>query len=404
MAHRSARVILIAAIAAFCGSTASAYIERLYPLKDVIRESDVILEGVVEKADVKRKTCVIRVKTAIKGKTEYEQIRVNFGVGQNWHPDVIMKHIVVNTPAVVFYNAEKKSIVYLNHFFFQLYGDPKAAPDKAWWNFTHVEIFMNRTFDGTPTELLKIVQGMLAGKPALAPHPRKRPLTRALIEALPGPGPDGTVGPGFESLAIAPKEERKTCLPDREGFLRNWLVLDPIPLEGGVNFTEAGQKEWFDRDWLADAKEAAPKPKDKLKLKDRELNWQATAAYEFSVDFSGVAAEAGKDADNSLFLCFVYIYCEQEIPDVRLAIGSDDSSVWKLNGVELIRVYEARGVRKDNNVSKPVTLKKGLNVLAAGIINGGGPTGACARFIDKKGRPVLDYLHDYSPTPPPLEY
>ena len=60
--------------------------------------------------------------------------------------------------------------------------------------------------------------------------------------------------------------------------------------------------------------------------------------------------------------------------------------------------YAGRGVEKDQDKSQPVTLKKGVNVLYAAVINGGGPTGLCARFLDKEGNPIKNL--EISLTPP----
>jgi hypothetical protein len=44
----------------------------------------------------------------------------------------------------------------------------------------------------------------------------------------------------------------------------------------------------------------------------------------------------------------------------------------------------------DDGVSKRLTLKKGPNVVRAAVINGGGATDFCARFLDAEYRPVKD--------------
>ena len=41
----------------------------------------------------------------------------------------------------------------------------------------------------------------------------------------------------------------------------------------------------------------------------------------------------------------------------------------------------------DDGVSKRLTLKKGPNVIRAAIVNGGGATDFCARFLDAEDRP-----------------
>jgi hypothetical protein len=82
------------------------------------------------------------------------------------------------------------------------------------------------------------------------------------------------------------------------------------------------------------------------------------------------------------------IAAPEETKNVKLAIGSDDSSVWWLNGEEVVRTYGGRAVNPDDDISKPVTLKKGMNVLRFAVIQGDGPAGACARFLDSADKPL----------------
>jgi len=42
----------------------------------------------------------------------------------------------------------------------------------------------------------------------------------------------------------------------------------------------------------------------------------------------------------------------------------------------------------DDGVSRRLTLRKGRNVIRAAIINGGGATDFCARFLDAGDRPL----------------
>ena len=71
--------------------------------------------------------------------------------------------------------------------------------------------------------------------------------------------------------------------------------------------------------------------------------------------------------------------------------------MWRLNGKEVIRVYEGRAIDKDQDKSKPLTLKKGVNVLSFAVINGDGPAGAAARFLDKSGNPVKNLTISLTP-------
>jgi len=78
----------------------------------------------------------------------------------------------------------------------------------------------------------------------------------------------------------------------------------------------------------------------------------------------------------------------RELAGVRLAIGSNAASVWWLNGVEVISLYNDRQAVIDDGVSKRVMLKQGPNVIRAAVINAGGATDFCARFLDESGNPV----------------
>jgi len=54
-------------------------------------------------------------------------------------------------------------------------------------------------------------------------------------------------------------------------------------------------------------------------------------------------------------------------------------------------------VGRDQDRSEPLTLRKGVNVLAFTVINGDGPTGACARFFDAAGEPIRDITVTLTP-------
>ena len=81
----------------------------------------------------------------------------------------------------------------------------------------------------------------------------------------------------------------------------------------------------------------------------------------------------------------------REMTGVRLAIGSNAASIWWVNGEEVIGIYNDRQTVIDDGVSKRLTLKKGLNVVRAAIVNGGGATDFCARFLDGEDRPIKGF-------------
>ena len=399
---RHARLLVLAVALAVLSlpdaSGAGTYVEAVYALQQVMAESEIIVEGVVEKADNETKTGVIKTGKVLKGKCDYPLIRMNIGVGQVWHPEAIWPQIVPGAPVLVFYNQARQSQTYLNRFFFQLYGDAGATPEKAWWNFTHIEIRMNRTFYGTVPELSKLVSNILSGKAKFPnPDPKMPPISKeqvALLPPHPKPQDFASLPACFAKKVPDPKiYEKKTALPDAEGFIKGWLVLNPVPLgEKGGDHQEASQKPFFDKEWYTGQKKAVPKVFEKVKIGGVEFAWDPCETSDYYLDLGA--------AENSLSLCVAYLVCEKEHKDLTLLTGSDDSVLFRLNGKELVRIYGGRGVAKDQDKSPPVTLKKGINTLEMLVINGGGPTAGCARFVDKEGRPFRSFTCAFCSTGP----
>ena len=92
-----------------------------------------------------------------------------------------------------------------------------------------------------------------------------------------------------------------------------------------------------------------------------------------------------------LFWVVTTVNCPQEMHNVRLAIGSNAASVWWVNGEELIGIYGDRQTVIDDGVSKRITLKKGPNIVRAAVVNGGGATDFCARFLGADDKPLKGY-------------
>jgi hypothetical protein len=64
--------------------------------------------------------------------------------------------------------------------------------------------------------------------------------------------------------------------------------------------------------------------------------------------------------------------------------------MWWLNGKETASLFDDRRMAMDDVVSRPVTLKKGRNILRGAVINGPGMSDFCVRFVDDRGQPVKD--------------
>ncbi|HBC85878.1 MAG TPA: hypothetical protein DCZ94_02880 [Lentisphaeria bacterium] len=184
-----------------------------------------------------------------------------------------------------------------------------------------------------------------------------------------------------EKPVIAKEEAGKKLPIDDGGYIRSWLALPAIPLNTNISHTEEMLKPFLQKDFFPNQKTATPKENDKVAVDGREMAWKAYHTDDPCWKFNS-------PVDNSLYYVVAYVIAEQDIPNVILSIGSDDGSMWTVNGVEAIRVYAGRAVEKDTDRSQPLTLKKGTNVIRALIINGGGDAGVCARLVDKDGNPV----------------
>jgi hypothetical protein len=92
-----------------------------------------------------------------------------------------------------------------------------------------------------------------------------------------------------------------------------------------------------------------------------------------------------------VFWAVTVVNCPEEIPNVRLAIGSNAASLWWFNGQEVIGLYNDRQATIDDGISKRITLKKGANIVRCAIVNGGGATDFCARFLDAEEKPLTGY-------------
>ncbi len=195
---------------------------------------------------------------------------------------------------------------------------------------------------------------------------------------------------GFTVAAIGARglAADKTYKPNDEGFILNWLILDPIALdEKAQDHTEESEKEFFDKEHFKGQKAATPKAGDKIKVEGEELTWRTYESPDSMLDFRAFADEQGTSPDQCIFLGVAYIIAEKEISGIKLSTSTDDSGAWSLNGKELIRMY-GWATDPDHDQSTPITLKVGVNILTFSVINGGGASGLYCRFLDKNDNPV----------------
>ncbi len=177
-------------------------------------------------------------------------------------------------------------------------------------------------------------------------------------------------------------------VPDADGFIQRWLLLEPIPVRGlgDAAVQAAVHKEYFPGQFTA-----VPHDGDKVTVDNAELTWYAVDTKLYNVNLYHFAHALGKPTSDVLFWAVTIVNCPREMSEVRLAIGSNSASVWWVNGKEVIGIYGDRQTVIDDGVSKRLTLRKGPNVVRAAVINGGGATDFCARFLDAADKPLKGF-------------
>ncbi len=180
-----------------------------------------------------------------------------------------------------------------------------------------------------------------------------------------------------------PKTSEKT--PNIDGFIQRWLILEPIPA-GGV--TDSAVQTLIKKDLFPNQFTVIPRDSEKVKISETELIWHAVDSLNYNVNLFHFARANGKKTSDVLFWAVTIVNSPREMQNVRLSIGSNAASVWWLNGKEVIGIYGDRQAVIDDGVSKRLTLNKGQNIIRAAIINGGGATDFCARFLDSEDKPI----------------
>lgn len=218
-----------------------------------------------------------------------------------------------------------------------------------------------------------------------------------ILSPAPGAaGPDAApsaLAPYFAPAAPAPAR------PDADGFLRRWLLLEPIPKPNRSNtvFTDSYVRAAMKTEYFPGQFTRVPRPGERVTVDDQQLQWHALDAGAFNVKLFRFAHALGKPTYGVLFQAVTVVHAPREIPGVRLAVGSNSASMWWLDGAEAVILSGDRRMVMDDAVSRRLTLRKGPNVVRGAVINGPGMSDFCVRFIDERGEPVRDLTLNLGP-------
>lgn len=185
--------------------------------------------------------------------------------------------------------------------------------------------------------------------------------------------------------------------PDRDGFIRRWLLLEPIDKPNPTNtvFTDSYLRNAFDTLYFDNQFTVIPEHGDVVSVGDQELQWHALESTDFNVKLFRFAFGLEKQIYGVLFWAVTIVESPVEMENVRMAIGSNSASMWWLNGEEAALLSGDRRMVMDDVVSKRLTLKKGKNVIRGAVINGPGMSDFCLRFLDERGEPVRNLTISY---------
>jgi hypothetical protein len=168
----------------------------------------------------------------------------------------------------------------------------------------------------------------------------------------------------------------QTLNPDADGFIRNWLILGPIAIQGESGATA------IDTAFLDAEATIKPKAGDPVVIGSKPLTWKAHEAPEFFVDFLKAFPERGEYV---AAYAVAYVIANEDMK-VTLALSTNDQGKAWVNGKEVFKFAETRVLEKDTD-RVDVSLVKGQNVLIMKVVNEVNNWQACARFM-KDGAPV----------------
>ena len=123
--------------------------------------------GTVTSVNQKRMTAKVKVEENLKGESDFQEIKINLSTGQGNFPQKMIKKFKAGKPIIIFYKKEGRripSLGYVDDTWFQTFAQDRSDKSRVWWNFTHIEIYMHRTYKGSTPDFQKLVRDTLAGR------------------------------------------------------------------------------------------------------------------------------------------------------------------------------------------------------------------------------------------------
>ena len=189
-------------------------------------------------------------------------------------------------------------------------------------------------------------------------------------------------------LLISKADAADALRPDSEGYIRHWVMLAPVVLRDGETCAEALLKEQ-----LKDEAALRPKAGDKVRIGGKDLVWRNITASTNYFDFNATLNSVN---DHVAGYMVTYLECDADIPDVIMAVASNDQGRIHFNGVDIYAFTEARPLMLDADKGR-VTLKQGVNVIVFKVTNEQNSWQGAMRLLDKSGAPLKGLKVKLSP-------
>ncbi len=173
--------------------------------------------------------------------------------------------------------------------------------------------------------------------------------------------------------------------PVQAGFIRDWLILAPIPYTPRLPDPITRVPSALIDEPVPDEANLQPREGDRVTVRGRELRWQKHHSPELFLEFNRAL---GYQTHYQVAYAVCYLVADSELTDVTLKASHDDGMRVYLNGRDIMLRSRYGFGRVDQQTVRNLTLRKGTNVLVLKVVNEMGAWSACARFVDRDGKPV----------------